>query len=151
MNEELRIRLRRRVIFNTLKKFIPSIDNELYIEIEETKLISEKLYRKVDEIKAYEDLNKDEYSNLKRVLAYKEKFKMIFNESAILFHYEDDETGAIRIKVKDFFENLYDISSFTGFSKGCGDLVLINEDLKYGVCIERYEYFNKLVVWTESE
>lgn len=85
--------------------------------------------------------------NLNKVANLEEIFKIFFYENAILLHYEDRECGAIRIKVEDFFKYLGDIAEFSKFKEGYSDLVLVDENLKYGICVERYEYFNKLFVW----
>lgn len=59
-------------------------------------------------------------------------------------HFKDRECGAVKINVKDFFEHLDDIAKF---KEGYRDLIFVDEELRYGICIERYEYFNRLVIW----
>lgn len=145
--KELKMKSKRKSICKKLANIINDLEVESFISVEDTIVISKKVYEKIDAFINQEEIEKDVESNLIKVASLKEKYKMVFNEKAILFHYEDRECGAIKIKVEDFFEHLADIAEFTKFKGGYRDLILVDEDLKYGICIERYEYFNKFVIW----
>lgn len=145
--KELKMKSKRKCMCKKLASIINDLEVESFISVEDTIAISKKVYEKIDTFINQEEIEKDIESNLIKVASLKEKYKMFFNEKAILFHYEDRECGAIKIKVEDFFEHLADIAEFTKFKGGYRDLILVDEDLKYGICIERYEYFNKLVIW----
>ncbi len=145
--KELKMKSKRKGIYIKLVNIINNLEIESFISVEDTIVISKKVYKKLDTLINQEEMEKDIESNLIKVASLKEKYKIFFNENAILFHYEDRECGAIKIKVEDFFEHLADIAEFTKFKGGYRDLILVDEDLKYGICIERYEYFNKLAVW----
>lgn len=145
--KEFKMQSKRKGICKKLANIINDLEVVSFISVEDTIVISKKVYEKIDTLINQEEMDKDIESNLIRVASLKEKYKMLFNENAVLFHYEDRECGAIKIKVEDFFEHLAEIAEFTKFKGGYRDLVIVDEDLKYGICIERYEYFNKLVIW----
>lgn len=145
--KELKLKSKRKSICKKLDNIINDLDIESFISVEDTIVISKKVYEKIDKVTNQEEIEKDIETNLIKVASLKEKYEMFFDENAILFHYDDRECGAIKIKTKDFFEHLEDIAEFTKFKGGYRDLILVDEDLKYGICIERYEYFNKLTIW----
>lgn len=145
--KELKMKSKRKVICKNMANIINDLELESFISVEDTIIISKKVYEKIDTLINQEEIEKDIESNLIKVASLKEKFKTFLNENAILFHYEDRDCGAIKIKVDDFFKYLEYIAEFSKFKGGYRDLILIDENLKYGICIERYEYFNKLVVW----
>lgn len=145
--KELKMKSKRKGICKKLDNIINDLEIEPFIPVEDTIVISKKVYEKIDTLTNQEEIDKNIEANLIKVASLKEKYKMFFYENAILFHYEHRECGAIKIKIKDFFEHLDDIAEFTKFKGGYRDLILVDEDLKYGICIERYEYFNKLAIW----
>lgn len=145
--KELKMKSKRKSICKKLANIINDLEVESFISVEDTIVISKKVYEKIYTLTNQEEIEKGIETNLIKVASLKEKYKMVFNENAILIHYEDRECGAIKIKVEDFFRCLDDIAEFSKFREGYRDLILVDEDLKYGICIERYEYFNKLAVW----
>ena len=145
--KELKMKSKRKVICQKLANITNSLNVESFISVEDTIVISNKVYEKIDTLRNQEEIDKNIESNLNELAKLKEEFRMFFNENALLFHYEDRECGAIRIKVEDFFRCLDDIAEFSKFREGYRDLIFVDENLKYGICIERYEYFNKLAVW----
>ncbi|WP_434799143.1 YxiF family protein [Terrisporobacter vanillatitrophus] len=145
--KELKIKSKRNSICKTWNSVINCLGADSFISIEDTIRISEEVYNKIDTLPNQEKINIDVEPNLNKVANLEKIFKIFFYENAILLHHEDRECGAIRIKVEDFFKYLGDIAEFSKFKEGYSDLVLVDENLKYGICVERYEYFNKLFVW----
>lgn len=145
--KEIKMKLKRKDICKMLNNFMDDLQIDSFISVEHTIVMSKKVYEKMDTLINQEEIEKDIESNLTKVASLKERYKMFFNENAILFHHDDRECGAIKIKVGCFFEHLDDIAHFSGFKGGYRDLILVDEDLKYGICIERSEYFNTLAVW----
>lgn len=121
-----------------------NIDSNSFISVEDTIAISKKVYEKIDTLISQEEIEKDVEDNLAKVARLKERVEKIFNDKAVLVHFKDRECGAVKINVKDFFEHLDDIAKF---KEGYRDLIFVDEELRYGICIERYEYFNRLVIW----
>ncbi|MEG0051355.1 MAG: hypothetical protein RR712_04180 [Terrisporobacter sp.] len=145
--KELKIKSKINCICKTWNQVINCIEVDSFISIEDTIRISEEVYNKIDKLPNQEKINTDVELNLDKVANLEEVFKIFFDENAIVLHYEDRECGAIKIKVEDFFKYLDSIAEFCKFKEGYSDLVLVDENLKYGICVERYEYFNKLFVW----
>jgi len=145
--EELKIKSKRRNICSELTGIIDNIEINSFISIKDTIEISKRIYEKMDALSSQEKINKDIKTNLAVIAELKSEYAIYSNECAVLFHSEDRECGAIKVKVEDFFNHLVDIFELTSFAKGHRDLIFVHENLKFGICIERYEYFNKLVVW----
>ena len=54
------------------------------------------------------------------------------------------------IKVSDFFNNISKIFEFTSFSDGRRDLLFVDKNFRFGICIERYEYYNCISNWRDK-
>ena len=144
---ELKIKSKRNIICKKFTDIISTLDVDSFISIEDTMTISKRVYKKFDTLKNQEEITKDIDLNMKKVAILEVKFRSLFDKCGILLHYEDRESGAIKIKVEDFFKYLDYIVEFSRFKDGYRDLIFVDEDLMYGICVEKYEYFNKLIVW----
>ena len=144
---ELRMKLNRRIMCKELGDIIDKLEDKSFISVEDTIEISKKVYEKIDITIEQQEIQKDINDNLIKVTVLKDKYSTILNEYGILFHKEDRECGAIKVKVEDFFKNIGYIVKFTGFEDGYRDLIFVGQDLEYGICIEEYEYYNKLISW----
>ncbi|MEY9867589.1 hypothetical protein ABIE66_002968 [Peribacillus sp. B2I2] len=47
----------------------------------------------------------------------------------------------------DVISKLTDILVFTKFTTGNGDFILVDDEFKFGICIERTEYQYELFIW----
>ncbi|MFS0574796.1 hypothetical protein AB1K83_04130 [Sporosarcina sp. 179-K 3D1 HS] len=64
-----------------------------------------------------------------------------------LLVYREHEIEAVLIHVNEIFSNLDKVLDLTKYSSGYGDFILVGEDLDFGLCIERTEYFHEFTVW----
>ncbi|MGE6376180.1 YxiF family protein [Peribacillus muralis] len=58
-----------------------------------------------------------------------------------------EELEAIKVNFDDVNSILEDILVFTKFTTGYGDFILVDDQLKFGICIERTEYHYELFIW----
>lgn len=78
------------------------------------------------------------------------KLKMPFNvlnKKVILFHKNHLDTGPIILDLEDVFADIDWIVDFSGYTIGAFDFIVVEPDLSYGVCIERWEYKDTYVLW----
>lgn len=144
--KELKINLNRKVIIEELSKYL-ILQPDSFLSIEDTCILQNELYKKVDVYNNFKVLEKDISTNLKEVYNLKQFFKAYLNYKAVLFYYKACDYGAIQIVTNNFFENIEKMAYFTKFKDGYSDLILVDQELKFGLCIERNEYVNKMTFW----
>jgi len=64
-----------------------------------------------------------------------------------VFFFREQEIEAVKLYVNEVFRNLEEILKLTKFSTGYGDFILVADDLHFGICIERTEYYYELSIW----
>lgn len=144
--KELKINLNRKVITEELSKYL-ILQPDSFLSIDDTYVLQNELYKKVDLFNNFIVLEKDISTNLKEVYNLKQFFKDYLSHEAVLFYYKACDYGAIQIFTNDFFENIEQLAYFTKFKDGYSDLILVDQELKFGLCVERNEYVNKMTFW----
>ncbi|AZK44858.1 YxiF family protein [Paenibacillus lentus] len=71
----------------------------------------------------------------------------LFNKECRVFFFGEYEIEAVKLNVNEVFMNLENVLDLTRFSKGYGDFILVDENLLFGICIERTEYHYELIKW----
>lgn len=144
--KELQISLNRKMIIDELNKYL-TLQLDSFLSIDDTLVLQNELFKKVDSINKFKILEKDISANLKEVYELKNYFENFLMHKAILFYHKAFEYGAIEILTKDFYNNIEILASFTKFKDGYSDLLLVDRELKFGLCVERNEYVNKMTYW----
>ncbi|MFR3729051.1 hypothetical protein [Lacrimispora sp.] len=144
--EELKINLNRKRIVEELSKYL-ILQPDSFLSVDETFILQTELFKKVDSLNSFKVLEKDISDNLKEVYSLKNFFKNYLSQKAVLFYHKSCDYGALEIFIKDFFENIEQLAYFTKFKDGYSDLILVDRELKFGLCVERNEYVNKLTYW----
>ena len=54
---------------------------------------------------------------------------------------------AVKVNINEVFENLNIILERTRFLNGRGDFILVEDNLSFGICIERTEYYYEFCMW----
>jgi len=80
-------------------------------------------------------------------LLYKKIPKQLQEKEVILFHLNYRETGAIILRLEDIFRDINWIVNFSGYSNGAFDFVVVEPTFNYGICIERFEYWDTFTIW----
>ena len=75
-----------------------------------------------------------------------DNIEVIPKQGRLLF-FRENEIEAVLVNVNEVFSHLNEVIELTKFSVGYGDFILVAEDFKFGICIERTEYFYELSVW----
>lgn len=144
--EELKINLNRRRIIEELSQYL-ILQSDPFLSIDDTFVLQTELFKKVDSLNSFKVIEKDISDNLKEVYELKDFFKDYLSQKAVLFYHKACDYGAIEIFINDFFENIEQLAYFTKFNDGYSDLILVDRELKFGICVERNEYVNKLTFW----
>ncbi|UDK97884.1 hypothetical protein EYB33_16900 [Lysinibacillus sphaericus] len=80
-------------------------------------------------------------------LLYKKIPKQLQEKEVILFHLNYRETGAIILRLEDIFRDINWIVNFSGYSNGAFDFVVVEPTFIYGICIERFKYWDTFTIW----
>lgn len=129
-----------------LNKYL-TLQLDSFLSVEDTLVLQTELFKKVDSIDKFKILEKEVSVNLKEVYELKKPFEDYLMDKAVLFYHKAYDYGAIEIFTKDFFDNIELLASFIKFKDGYCDLLLVDRGLKFGLCVERNEYFNKMTYW----
>ncbi|PMB03043.1 hypothetical protein CEN49_24280 [Fischerella thermalis CCMEE 5273] len=131
-----------------LKKLPKNIGNDCnFLSIGATKIISKKVYKIIDDSSYKKRLSKDYNESLSVLIEMKKKHSYLSTKKGILFHYKLIDLGALIITCNNFLDNIDELLAYTKFKSEQSDFILIGVNLEYGICIERYEYYNEFVCW----
>lgn len=143
----LRIINERKKIVKEISNYIEKITLDSFISIENTIDLSGNAYKYIDTIENKIMLDKENKGIVEKINCYKEKFEDISDAEGVLLHYYDRNVGALILTVKEFWHNIDNLLKFIKFYDGYRDLIFVEKNLKFGICIERFEYNNQLVIW----
>ncbi|MDM5188418.1 hypothetical protein QUF99_14160 [Bacillus sp. DX4.1] len=138
-----------------LMTFIVTISKESFMDAESNDLFCKELFSKLEktsDIKIFGDTNYKENGKLSIALL-KETVKTInfpVNQGRLFFS-RGGEIEAVKLNITEVFDNLEDLSVISRFLSGYGDFVLVGDDLEFGVCIERTEYYYEFSMWGITE
>lgn len=144
--QELNVRVKRRELVSRLNHQLPEMEMN-FLSIEETADFSKKVYEKIDTISDQVKLPKDYQTSVNSILNNKERIDRLQNKDIVILHRNDSETGALVLDVQYFWGNIDSVIALSGFKDGYRDLIVVEKNMNFGLCIERHEYYNKLVVW----
>lgn len=148
---ELKLKSKRKNICLSINNTISDVDTNSFISINDTIEMSNKIYEKIDSLNNQVKIGKEAEVNISAILDLKKDYQSYNSEYGVLFHEDDRECGALMLKVSDFFDNISMIFDLTAFSAGRRDLIFVDKDFKFGICIERFEYYNCVSNWREID
>lgn len=143
---QLKVYAKRKEIVTCFNPSI-SVTTEDFISIEETINLTEEVYKRLDATPNQSKIEKEYQTSRDSLLALKEKTRMFFDKDVVLLHRLDRESGAVVMSLHCFWFNLDYLLDFIGFRDGYRDLVAVDKNLEFGICIERHEYYNNLALW----
>jgi hypothetical protein len=144
---------RRNILIKKLSKnFEVSMDS--FLDIDENDSFCKKIFDKLDafgnknilqgnDFKENIELAKERLTKVIKEISFNNNF------ARILF-YGEMEIEAVKLNVQEIINNIERILEITRFLDGYGDFILVEEDLKLGVCIERNEHYYELCLWGVS-
>ncbi|MEH7403218.1 hypothetical protein V7148_19815 [Gottfriedia acidiceleris] len=108
------------------------------------------LYNEIDKLGKNKEEFKFEHSSVKAVneldLLYSKIPKQLQEKEVILFHLNYFETGAIVLRFGDIFRDINWIVNFSGYNDTF-DFIVFELTFNFGVCIERFEYWDTFTNW----
>lgn len=147
---ELRIKNERKNVVKKLSPVFPNLSLDVFLGIEETREIKKLIYRYMDEKSSeQEEILKGIEVSVYKIFSVKPLFYNYLDQTAYLFYDGDRETGGIRIRLNDVYQNIEFIMNFTSFSQDFSDLLIVDAQFNFGLCIERQEYNNIFVYWAK--
>jgi hypothetical protein len=109
------------------------------------------LFNKIDKLGENKEEIKFEHNTNKTVIQlwmlYKKIPKQLKEKEVILFHLNYLDTGAIILSLEDIFRDINWIVNFSGYSNGAFDFAVVESTFNYGICIERFEYWDTFTIW----
>lgn len=145
----LKVKNKRENVVKMLHSIAPNLSIDSFLGIEETEEIKKRIYQHIDNSSQQEKLPKGTGTTINKMMSVKTGFDSYLDETAYLLYDGDRETGAITVKLNDIYLNVESILNFTEFSKDFSDLHIVGSKFNFGLCIERQEYNNLFVYWTE--
>ncbi|MEK4051570.1 YxiF family protein [Bacillus sp. FSL K6-2839] len=64
-----------------------------------------------------------------------------------LIFFREHEIEAVLLNLNEVFSHLNQLLEQTKFLSGYGDFILVAEDFRFGLCIERTEYYYEFSTW----
>lgn len=150
-----RDKLNQNVLKNMLFKRLPILKNLgiKFMEPSGNKLLLNNIYEKID-FNSQDDkkvllLEKNEKLDMyyNEIMKFKQEIFQIQDSVECIIFIEFKELYPIVIDGNIVFEYLDVFFEISGFKEGNSDFIFTSKDLSYGICIEKYEYFNKLIKW----
>ncbi|MDQ0221025.1 hypothetical protein ELQ35_19620 [Peribacillus cavernae] len=128
-----------------------NIIEEPFLDIEDNDLFCKKVFSLLNTKKNKVLLEGDDYKeNIQKSIQLLnetiDNIEGIPKKGSLLF-FRENEIEAVLINVNEVFSNLDKVLKLTKFLEGYGDFILVAEDLYFGLCIERTEYFYEFSVW----
>lgn len=142
---------RRRNLMKELLHIV-TISDESFLDIEANDLFCKKVFEKLAMIDPTLTLNgvndKENISASIKLL----KGTIAKSDSSIIvgriFFFSETEIEAIEIKISEIHRELEKIVDMIKFTAGDGDFILVTDDLRFGICIERTEYQYEFYRWS---
>ncbi|PEO40405.1 YxiF family protein [Bacillus pseudomycoides] len=140
----------RKELINELSNII-TVSMDSFMDAESNDLLCKELFNKLEQnsnIKNFGSTDYKENGKLSIVLL-KETAKSIkfpVNQGRLFFS-RGGKIEAVKLNISEVFDNLEELSTISRFLTGYADFVLVGDDLEFGVCIERTEYYYEFSMW----
>ncbi len=120
---------------------------EQFLDFDASQRLLAEVYRKVRTLQKKKSLVATDFQNVLSILNdLKQKRKNLDEVSVIFYYLDTTKVGGIKIKFKEFWNLLEKIGSHPRT-----DIIVIDENLAFGICIEIEEYNYLLTVWGLDE
>ncbi|ARU61610.1 hypothetical protein CBW65_11750 [Tumebacillus avium] len=134
---------------NLLKGLSPRIGltPESFLTVEETQRLLHAAFQKIDRA---DNLAKSEpsiESFIQRLSDTLAEVVLPPDTEVILFLYEEGEIEAVKLEFRALQENFSLLLPLTGFTQGRFDILIVQPQLRFGLCVERGEYEYTFASW----
>lgn len=148
--EILKRKVRRKTLINELVKHV-NISEESFLEINANEDFCNKVFKKLNTLNNKFKIGGGDYkvnANLSKDYLTKKLSQVIYKEVIVkVFFYREYEIEVVSISLKEVIMQLDKILEVMKFFDGYSDFILVGEDLEFGICIERTEYFYEYSEW----
>ncbi|EEM17181.1 hypothetical protein RGU76_07380 [Bacillus pseudomycoides] len=140
----------RKELINELSNII-TVSMDSFMDAESNDLLCKELFNKLEQNSNIKNFGSTDYKeNGKLSIALlKETAKSIkfpVNQGRLFFS-RGGKIEAVKLNISEVFDNLEELSTISRFLTGYADFVLVGDDLEFGVCIERTEYYYEFSMW----
>lgn len=147
--ETLKRKSRRKHLMNELSYM--TLPENAFLDIEENQLFCQKVFTflqsREEKVQIYGNHYREHIEKSEQMLKeLVKKVKITPTQGRLLF-FRDREIEAFLVNVDEVFSHLNQLLEQTKFSTGYGDFLLVAEDFRFGLCIERTEYYYELSIW----
>ncbi|WP_345820466.1 YxiF family protein [Bacillus pumilus] len=130
-------------LYDTARKSIFSIEeNQLYCQKVFTFLQSREDKIQIHGNHYREHIEKSTHM-LKEMVS---QVKVTPTQGRLIF-FREHEIEAVLLNLNEVFSHLNQLLEQTKFLSGYGDFILVAEDFRFGLCIERTEYYYEFSTW----
>ncbi|WP_252067791.1 hypothetical protein [Bacillus sp. 7788] len=130
-------------LYDTARKSIFSIEeNQLYCQKVFTFLQSREDKIQIHGNHYREHIEKSAHM-LKEMVS---QVKVTPTQGRLIF-FREHEIEAVLLNLNEVFSHLNQLLEQTKFLSGYGDFILVAEDFRFGLCIERTEYYYEFSTW----
>jgi len=147
--ELLKRKSRRKNLIKELTFF--NLTDDSFLDIEDNDLFCKKVFLLLDTKNNKIEVPGDGYkdNNQKSMQLLYETIENIEEapKKGRLLIFREYEIEAVLINVNEVFSHLENVLELTKFSTGYGDFILVGEELDFGLCIERTEYYYQFSLW----
>lgn len=148
--EILKRKNRRSNFVKELSKNI-SVSIDSFLDEDTNEIFCRKIFKKLETIENKVIIQGESYKeNAILSKQYLEKFilKTNFNEQFARVLFDGDlEIEAVNVNIREVFNNLDIILKINNFFNGNAGFILVGENLEFGICIERTEYYHEFYEW----
>ncbi|MGG3529190.1 hypothetical protein COM13_30550 [Bacillus pseudomycoides] len=140
----------RKELINELSNII-TVSMDSFMDAESNDLLCKELFNKLEQNSNIKNFGSTDYKeNGKLSIALlKETAKSIkfpVNQGRLFFS-RGGKIEAVKLNISEVFDNSEELSTISRFLTGYADFVLVGDDLEFGVCIERTEYYYEFSMW----
>ena len=140
----------RKELINELSNII-TVSMDSFMDAESNDLLCKELFNKLEQNSNIKNFGSTDYKeNGKLSIALlKETAKSIkfpVNQGRLFFS-RGGKIEAVKLNISEVFDNLEELSTISRFLTGYADFVLVGDDLDFGLCIERTEYYYEFSMW----
>ena len=137
---------KRKYLIKELNKYINVSYDELLSE-EENTVFRKKVFNKIYSLTEKQRIGNEDYKKNREISIN------LLNHIKDNINFKDKKarlllsTECVKVNIDEVFGNLNIILEKTDFLNGRGDFILVDDDLNYGICILRTEYYYEFCMW----
>lgn len=142
---------RRRLLLEEMQRHINEIELDDFISLDKTKELQTEVYKIMDKLESTKssEIRPLDTNYVDWYIDNIHIFSNYRDEKIFFFHQQAMDIGAVEIQINVVLNNInYVVSESEIAENGCR-ILLVNRDLKYGLCLWKSEYDFQLHKWED--